>query len=200
MTKCRDSSFRMAITGKMVSGCMQTPTTTIRERAGAVVCDVIAIGVVKGSPAIGLLVVVFDGDAHDTVLDRHTVDAAGGRNVNGNIDGVVELGVGRVRDVQDVDGLICATLLKIAKKALLRPIGHTHDNPAIAMIENELISQLNASGIGPMGLGGKTTVLDVKIEVAHRHPASLPVGLVVQCWANRRARLLLHADGTWEVQ
>lgn len=90
--------------------------------------------------------------------------------------------------------------LKIAKKALLRPIGRTHANPAIAMIENELISQLNASGIGPMGLGGKTTVLDVKIEVAHRHPASLPVGLVVQCWANRRARLLLHADGTWEVQ
>lgn len=90
--------------------------------------------------------------------------------------------------------------LKIAKKALLRPIGRTHANPAIAMIEDELISRLNASGIGPMGLGGKTTVLDVKIEVAHRHPASLPVGLVVQCWANRRARLLLHADGTWEVQ
>jgi len=36
--------------------------------------------------------------------------------------------------------------------------------------------------------------------VAHRHPASLPVGLVIQCWANRRARLLLYADGTWEVQ
>jgi fumarate hydratase subunit alpha len=90
--------------------------------------------------------------------------------------------------------------VKIAKKALLRPIGSPHTNPTVALIEEELISQLNASGIGPMGLGGKTTVLDVKIEVAHRHPASLPVGLVIQCWANRRARLLLYADGTWEVQ
>jgi fumarate hydratase subunit alpha len=90
--------------------------------------------------------------------------------------------------------------VKLAKKALLRPIGSQHSNPSVAIIEEELISQLNASGIGPMGLGGKTTVLDVNLEVAHRHPASLPVGLVIQCWANRRASLLLHADGTYEVQ
>jgi fumarate hydratase subunit alpha len=93
-----------------------------------------------------------------------------------------------------------ALAVKIAKKALLRPVGCHHTNPSVAMIEKEMISQLNASGVGPMGLGGITTVLDVKIEVAHRHPASLPVGLVIQCWANRRASLLLYADGTWEVQ
>ncbi|EMR74643.1 tartrate dehydratase alpha subunit/fumarate hydratase class I, N-terminal domain, partial [Thermoplasmatales archaeon SCGC AB-540-F20] len=56
------------------------------------------------------------------------------------------------------------------------------------------------SGIGPMGLGGKTTVLDVHIEKAHRHPASLPVGIVVQCWADRRANMVIHSDGTWEVK
>lgn len=89
--------------------------------------------------------------------------------------------------------------LTLAKKALLSPIGRIHSNTLVATIEEELKSQINASGIGPMGLGGKTTVLDVKIEVAHRHPASLPVGLIIQCWANRRARMWLHADGTWSV-
>jgi fumarate hydratase subunit alpha len=51
-----------------------------------------------------------------------------------------------------------------------------------------------------MGLGGKTTVLDVHVEKAHRHPASLPVGIVVQCWADRRAKMVIHSDGTWEVK
>jgi fumarate hydratase subunit alpha len=90
--------------------------------------------------------------------------------------------------------------LKLAKKALLKPIGSPHTNNIVAAIEEELVSQINASGIGPMGLGGKTTVLDVKIEIAHRHPASLPVGLIIQCWANRRASMVIHADGTWDVQ
>jgi fumarate hydratase subunit alpha len=117
----------------------------------------------------------------------NTVTNAGGQPCPPTIVGV---GIGGGADLA----------VKIAKKALLRPIGTPHANPAVAMIEEELISQLNASGIGPMGLGGETTVLDVKIEVAHRHPASLPVGIVIQCWANRRASLLLHADGSWDVQ
>ena len=89
--------------------------------------------------------------------------------------------------------------MKLGKKALLRPVGQRHENKMIADIEKELINRINNSGVGPMGLGGHTTVLDVHIEKAHRHPASLPVGLVVQCWANRRAHLLIHADKTWEV-
>ena len=51
-----------------------------------------------------------------------------------------------------------------------------------------------------MGLGGKTTVLDVHIEKGHRHPASLPVGIVVQCWANRRAMMKLYSNGNWELK
>ena len=66
-------------------------------------------------------------------------------------------------------------------------------------MEEELIERINESGIGPMGLGGKTTVLDVHIEKAHRHPASLPVGITVQCWADRRASMVIHSDGSWEV-
>jgi fumarate hydratase subunit alpha len=90
--------------------------------------------------------------------------------------------------------------LKLGKKALLRPVGERHKDKTIAKIEEELISRINASGIGPMGLGGKTTVLDVHIEKAHRHPASLPVGIAVQCWADRRAHMLIKSDGSWEVK
>jgi len=90
--------------------------------------------------------------------------------------------------------------MKLGKKALLRPVGDRHKNKTIAAMEEELIKRINDSGIGPMGLGGKTTVLDVHIEKAHRHPASLPVGIAVQCWADRRANMIIHSDGSWEVK
>lgn len=90
--------------------------------------------------------------------------------------------------------------LKLGKKSLLRPIGVRNKDKKIADIEMELINRINATGIGPMGLGGKTTVLDVHIKKAHRHPASLPVGIAVQCWADRRANMIIHKDGTWEVK
>jgi fumarate hydratase subunit alpha len=90
--------------------------------------------------------------------------------------------------------------MKLGKTALLRPVGVRHKDKEIAEIERDLIKRLNETGIGPMGLGGKTTVLDVHIEKAPRHPASLPVGLVVQCWADRRATMIIHSDGSWEVK
>ncbi|RLF53263.1 MAG: fumarate hydratase [Thermoplasmata archaeon] len=90
--------------------------------------------------------------------------------------------------------------LKLGKKALLRPVGVRHKDKTVAAVEEELIKRINDSGVGPMGLGGKTTVLDVHIEKAHRHPASLPVGIVVQCWADRRAGMVIHSDGSWRVE
>ena len=90
--------------------------------------------------------------------------------------------------------------LKLGKKSLLRPIGIRHQVKEISLIEEELINKINESGIGPMGLGGKTTVLDVHIEVAHRHPASLPVGLIIQCWANRRAKIVISSEGEWRFK
>ena len=90
--------------------------------------------------------------------------------------------------------------MKLGKKSLLRSVDDRHKDKTIAAIEEELIKRINDSGIGPMGLGGKTTVLDVHIEKAHRHPASLPVGIAVQCWADRRAKMVIHSDGSWEVK
>ncbi len=85
--------------------------------------------------------------------------------------------------------------MKIAKEQLLRPIGQRHANPKIAQFEEELLSAINRTGIGPMGLGGDSTCLDVHIDVAMRHPASFPVGLAVQCWAARRASVQITKDG-----
>jgi fumarate hydratase subunit alpha len=88
--------------------------------------------------------------------------------------------------------------MKLAKEALLRPLNQPNPDPELAKLEQELIEAANSTGIGPMGLGGKITVLDVKIDYAHRHPASYPVAVVAQCWAARRASARIYSDGKVE--
>ena len=84
--------------------------------------------------------------------------------------------------------------IKIAKQQLQRPLDDKHPEPEVAKIEEELMDAINATGIGPMGLGGETTVLAVKVDYAMRHPASLPVGVAVQCWAARRSKAIISKD------
>ncbi len=55
--------------------------------------------------------------------------------------------------------------------------------------------KLNDSGLGPMGLGGQTTVLGVRIKKAGCHTASLPVAVNIGCWATRRATVRIYNDG-----
>jgi fumarate hydratase subunit alpha len=88
--------------------------------------------------------------------------------------------------------------MKLAKEALLKPLNQPNPNPELAKLEQELREAVNSTGIGPMGLGGKTTVLDVKVDYAHRHPASYPVAVAVQCWAARKASARIHSDGKVE--
>ncbi len=88
--------------------------------------------------------------------------------------------------------------MKLTKEALLRPINVRHSEPQIAELENELYEAINSLGIGPMGLGGKTTVLGVNIEYAYCHTASLPVAINLQCWAARRAVARIYRDGSIE--
>jgi fumarate hydratase subunit alpha len=88
--------------------------------------------------------------------------------------------------------------MKLAKAALLRPLNEPNPNPELAKLENELYEAANLTGIGPMGLGGKFTVLGVKVDYAHRHPASFPVAVAFQCWAARRATARIHLDGKVE--
>jgi len=102
--------------------------------------------------------------------------------------GILGVGIGGTADVA----------MKLAKEALLRPLGSRNPDPEIAKLEEELLEALNGLGIGPMGLGGKTTLLGVNIEVAYTHTASLPVAVNYQCWAARRATARIYPDGRVE--
>lgn len=95
---------------------------------------------------------------------------------------VIGVGIGGTSD-------LC---LKLGKKALLGEVGKRNPDSEIAKLELEILEEINKSGIGPMGLGGKTTTLDVKILKAHTHTAGLPVGVCVQCWADRHATTKIY--------
>lgn len=79
----------------------------------------------------------------------------------------------------------------LAKKALLRKLGDANPDPKLDAMEKELLGLLNKLGIGPMGLGGKTTTLDVKIAVAPCHIASLPLAVNIQCHSARHEEVEL---------
>jgi fumarate hydratase subunit alpha len=89
-------------------------------------------------------------------------------------------------------------VMELAKQALMKPLDELNPNPEVAELERELYEAVNKTGIGPMGLGGVMTTLAVKVEYAHRHPASFPVAVAFQCWAARRATAIIHANGKAE--
>ena len=75
----------------------------------------------------------------------------------------------------------------LAKHALLRPIDQPNPDPYYAQLEQALLEEINALGIGPQGFGGKTTCLGLSIETAPTHVAGLPVAVNVSCHVTRRA-------------
>jgi tartrate/fumarate subfamily iron-sulfur-dependent hydro-lyase alpha chain len=79
------------------------------------------------------------------------------------------------------------TVAALAKKALLRPVGSPAASEDAALIERELLEAVNATGIGPAGLGGATTALAVHLVTAPCHIAALPVAVNMVCCAIRSA-------------
>jgi len=79
----------------------------------------------------------------------------------------------------------------IAKKSLLRPIGQRHPDQQIAILEQELLDKINRLGIGPQGLGGNVTALDVHIETYPTHIAGLPIAVNIQCNCHRHKEAVL---------
>ena len=79
---------------------------------------------------------------------------------------------------------------RLAKEQLMRRLTDTNNIEVLFKLEKRLLKEINTLGIGPIGFGGKTTALGVKIGVNHRHPASYFVDISVCCWANRRGRLI----------
>lgn len=88
--------------------------------------------------------------------------------------------------------------LALAKKATTRPLGTKNPDPQLAALEEELFNAINATGIGPQGLGGDTTALAVHIESAWTHITCNPVAVNLQCWRAERRRATLSAEGTVE--
>jgi fumarate hydratase subunit alpha len=80
---------------------------------------------------------------------------------------------------------------ELAKSALLRPVGSANPNAHIAQLEQELLAAANRLGIGPSGLGGRTTALAVQIETYPTHIAGLPVAVNMSCHATRHASVTL---------
>jgi fumarate hydratase class I len=81
-----------------------------------------------------------------------------------------------------------------SKEALLRSLEDTNPDPDLAELEEQITKEANQLGIGPMGFGGKTTVLGTKIKGLHRLPASYFVSLSYMCWAYRR-RKMVYKEG-----
>ena len=82
----------------------------------------------------------------------------------------------------------CAML---SKEALLRPIGEENPDPEFNEVEKELLRRINDLGIGPQGLGGRTTALAVHIKTVPCHIASMPVAVNIQCHASRHGETII---------
>jgi len=78
----------------------------------------------------------------------------------------------------------------LAKKSLLRPLGEENSDPELAEMEKRLLKKINDLGIGPAGLGGRTTALAVHVIMEPCHIASLPVAVNLNCHSSRHVEIL----------
>ncbi len=112
-------------------------------------------------------------------VETCVIDAVMEAQGKGCAPGIIGVGIGGDR----ISGY------ETAKKQLFRELDDHNEDPKLNELEQTLLSKLNELEIGPMGLGGKTTVLGVKIGKTHRLPASYFVSIAYMCWACRRKEL-----------
>ncbi|MDJ0761749.1 MAG: fumarate hydratase [Myxococcota bacterium] len=116
---------------------------------------------------------------------RAAIDAVFKAQGKGCGPGIIGIGVGGDRATSAIE----------AKEQLFRHLDDKNPHPALAKLEKRIQSDCNALCIGPMGFGGKTTVLAVKIGYRHRLPASYFVSVAYLCWAGRRANVTITQKG-----
>ncbi|MCP4582656.1 MAG: fumarate hydratase [candidate division Zixibacteria bacterium] len=133
-----------------------------------------------GSENMSRIKMLKPGDGEDGVKDFivETVKIAGGNPCPPLIIGV---GIGGLFD----------KVAHIAKHSLLREIGSKHPDSYYAAMEQELLERINNTGVGPQGLGGRTTALAVHIETHPCHIASLPVAVNTQCHSARHKETVI---------
>jgi fumarate hydratase subunit alpha len=124
---------------------------------------------------------MFEPTAGTEKIKKFIVDSVAQSGINSCPPLIIGIGIGGTADK--------ATLL--SKRALLRTVGSTHEEAQIGQLEKELLDEINALGIGPAGLGGKTTALAVHIETYPTHIAGLPVAINISCHALRQAERIL---------
>lgn len=119
-------------------------------------------------------------------IRKCVIDAVFTAQGEGCAPGIIGVGIG---------GPARAESMFLAKEQLFRRLDDVNPNPALAELEKRLLGELNSLGIGPMGCGGCTTVLGVKMGSQHRHPASFFVSIAYFCWAARRGAMSIDAKG-----
>ena len=120
---------------------------------------------------------------------KAVLDAAFKAQGLGCAPGILGVGIGGDR----------ATSTIKAKEQLFRPLADHNTNPELDAMEQRLLREINELNIGPMGFGGKTTVLGVKMAQLHRLPASFFVSVAYMCWADRR-KLMTLKDGKVKIE
>ena len=113
---------------------------------------------------------------------RVVLDAVYQAQARGCTPGILGIGLGGDR----------ATGHACAKEQLFRSLGDLNPIPELATLEKRLAMECNELGIGPMGFGGRTTILAVKIGACHRLPACFFVSIAYMCWACRRASITVR--------
>jgi len=133
-----------------------------------------------GAENMSRLAMLKPSEGRQGIIDLvvRTVDEAGGNPCPPLIIG---LGIGATGE----------KAMLLAKKALLRKVAEPNPDPEIAELEKEILSRVNALGIGPLGFGGRTTALAVHAEVMPTHIASLPVAVNLQCHSARHKEAVL---------
>ena len=117
-------------------------------------------------------------------IRRCIIDAVQKAQGYGCAPGTVGIGVGGDRVTSYIE----------SKEQLFRPLQDVNPDPTLAALEQELTGSLQGLNIGPMGFGGNTTVLGVKIGARHRVPASFFVSVSYMCWAYRKGELKVSGD------
>lgn len=120
---------------------------------------------------------------------KAVLDAAYKAQGLGCAPGILGVGIGGDRG---------SSMLK-AKEQLFRPLADKNPDPELDQMEKQLHREINQLGIGPMGFGGKTTVMGVKMGQLHRVPACFFVSIAYMCWADRR-KIMTIKDGKVTIE
>ena len=161
--------------------------------------------------------IYFDGWDKDHILIRAMLKGGGSENVGATYP-LPDARLGAGRDLEGVrrvvldavhaaQGRACPpyvlgvalggskdAVARLAKRQLLRELGDTSPTPELADLEGRLVEEANSLGIGPIGVGGVSCVMGVKIASAHRHAATFFVDVAFCCWADRKGSIEYHGE------